>query len=61
MQRLKPGDRASLGEMGISEEEERQARIGVITNVVAFAAIVLALRMGKFILYSRGHEEWSLP
>ena len=38
----------SLGDMGMSEEEERRkARIGVITNVAVFAGIVLALRVGK--------------
>ena len=35
------------GRMELSQEEERQARIGVITNVAAFAAIVFALRIGK--------------
>ena len=40
---------ASLGaEMGgITEEEKKQARISVITNIAMFAGIVLALRIGK--------------
>lgn len=36
-----------MEDMGISDEERRQAIIGVVTNVAAFAAIVLALRIGK--------------
>lgn len=36
-----------MGEMGISDEERRQAMVGVMTNVAAFAAIILALRLGK--------------
>lgn len=51
MKRDKPaesqGSQGFLGDMGISEEERRQAMIGVITNVAAFAAVVLALRVGK--------------
>lgn len=36
-----------MGAAGVTEEEKRQARIGVMTNVATFAAIVFALRVGK--------------
>lgn len=47
MERMKPEDGLSLGGMGISEEEKKQARNAVITNVAAFVAIVVALRLGN--------------
>ncbi len=50
MKRLKPDDGLSLDdEMELSEEERRQARIGVATNVGVFAAVVLALRLGNYL------------
>ena len=42
-----------MGAMGVTEEEKRQARIGVMTNVATFAAIVFALRVGKGISAGR--------
>lgn len=48
MERSKPSEGVSLKEMGANaDEEKRQARIAVLTNVAAFAAIILALRVGK--------------
>ncbi len=47
MERKKPDEGVTLGEIGMSEEEKKQARMAVITNVAAFAAIVVALRVGK--------------
>lgn len=64
MQRLKPEDGVSLGEMGVSEEDEkRQARIAVITNLAMFAGIVLALRMGKVysVMLNSANNSCSIP
>ena len=51
MKRTKPEEGQGRGlfmeDMGISDDERRQAMIGVLTNVAAFAAIILALRVGK--------------
>lgn len=51
MKRAKPeesqGFAESMSGMAITDEERKQAMIGVITNVAAFAAVVLALRVGK--------------
>lgn len=48
MQRSKPGSGVPLGQFDMTEEEERrEARKGVITSAVTFAAIVFALRIGE--------------
>jgi hypothetical protein len=36
-----------MEDMGLSAEERKRALIGVITNVLAFAAIIVALRVGE--------------
>ena len=36
-----------MEDMGLTAEERKRALIGVITNVLAFAAIVVALRIGE--------------
>lgn len=39
----------SLDQLEMAEEEKRNAKIGVITNVAIFGAIILALRVGPYV------------
>lgn len=43
-----------MSAMGVTDEEKRQAKRGVMTNVATFAAIVFALRVGK--VYFKRHK-----
>lgn len=47
MKRVKAEEEISVDQLGMVEEEKRNARISVITNLAIFGVIVLALRIGE--------------